>query len=332
MRSSFAQVRLAFGHLEALRDQLQLDIAEKDRVIRRLSGMQDSHFLPDDDRMQVENDNGQGDQDHSIVVVDDEQELQQQELVVLSEEEEQAAALYAAHDYQGAVNLYSTIQTPSGLYAFVCLAVRHFFERLEEDEEFAEQVHVAFDLLREKYKQASSECETERATFLGGIVEDVEGAMDAYQRAIALNPEDANVLYNYANFISFEFGSDSEMNAMAEDLYRQALEIDPDMVLAVNNLAAMLVEKCRALASADQRSGLEEARALFTHAQNLAPGLPAYNLACIDALLGNFASCQPNLELAINSKAVTPADLLVDDDLSAVRKEAWFQRLCRRRE
>jgi hypothetical protein len=73
-------------------------------------------------------------------------------------------------------------------------------------------------------------------------------------------------------------------------MYRKALEVNADHVLSINNLCALLIIRARTLDTSDAHINegtdssaftelIHEATNLLQHAQSLAPGFPAYNLA-----------------------------------------------------
>jgi len=294
-RRALAEARAGFDALERKRARLQEDIAAKDAFLSRTL-----HGLRVDD---------QDDDD------DDE----------LSPAEQQAAAALEAGEYRRALDLYAAVlpSSPHAQCAYATLAVRHFLPELEEDDDFADKVRQAFDSLLASGSPLSKACDAERAVYLSQIEDDFEGAMDAYDRATEWNPLDANVLYNYANFLSLQL----ELSEQAESAYRQCLEADAEHVNALNNLASLLVETARA--HAQPQALLLEARALLERAQALAPGLPAYNMACIDALLGESAACETHLRAALDvMDNISVDDLNADPDLESVRKAPWFARLC----
>jgi tetratricopeptide (TPR) repeat protein len=297
-----------FDSLESHRASLEMQVEHKSQVLARLSSGAQS-----------------GDA------------MEQETTVVLEEDEILALQAVEDGDFQRALDLYGASSSPRALYSFVCVAVRHFWHRLEsqddgdDEDDLSERVGQAFLALEKQHPDLSGECDAERAAFLGGIEGDSDAALIAYERAVRAKPEDAHLLYNYANFLCMDLEGDPELSALAEDMYRRALELEPDMVMALNNLSALLVEKSRAVASREDRARLEEARGLLERAEALAPGAPAYNLACADALLGDLAQCRTHLELALRTLPVSGADLGADPDLAACRKQPWFAALCARR-
>ena len=301
VRSALAEARAGFDALERKRARLQEDIAAKDAFLSRtLHGLRVANRDPDD---QDDDDDAPADE--------------------LSPAERQAAVALEAGEYQRALDLYAALESPHAQCAYATLAVRYLFPQLEEDDDFADKVRQAFDLLLASGSPLSKACDAERAVFLSQIDEDFEGAMDAYDRAAEWNPLDANVLYNYANFLSLQL----DLSEQAEAAYRQCLEADAEHVNALNNLASLLVETARA--HVQPQPLLLEARSLLERAQALAPGLPAYNMACIDALLGEFAACENHLRAALDAMDnITVDDLTSDPDLEPVRKAPWFVRLC----
>ncbi len=122
--------------------------------------------------------------------------------------------------------------------------------------------------------------------------------------------------YHYANFCD-RIGDQEK----AESLFRSVVSLNPNHVLAINNLATILIEK-------KTDDSYDEAETLLKKAQEISPGFPAYNLACIASLRRLHADCENYLHEALSTNGIPSSqDLLEDNDFENVRKESWFQRI-----
>ena len=163
----------------------------------------------------------------------------------------------------------------------------------------------------------------EFAVFLWKVAQDQEGALKTFQQAIAENPEDGDLRYNYGNFLDQAMGQQEQ----AAVQYELALVADPlNNYALLNNYAALLVEQARGGADV-----LGKAQELLVRAEGLAPGFPAYNLACISCLQNNATECEHWLRVAYSSESFEglpgAADLMQDDDLQGVSEADWFKQL-----
>jgi tetratricopeptide (TPR) repeat protein len=86
---------------------------------------------------------------------------------------------------------------------------------------------------------------------------DRDAALNSFERASKANPRDANALVNRAELLALMGQKDK-----ARDVYNQALGVDPDNVLALNNLAYI---------SADAGQNLDEAMSLAERAKKRMP-------------------------------------------------------------
>jgi hypothetical protein len=171
---------------------------------------------------------------------------------------------------------------------------------------------------------------------LSQVLGDVEGAVAAFSASLEHNPDNCDSLYLLAGVLD----RSGEQGAAAQ-LYEGLLARQPEHVAGLNNFAALLIERARALHARDEALGtLGRAKALLARAQALAPGFPAFNLACLCALqLARFASgaeqaralmaeCERWLREAWSTGGVPSAEALeTDEDLAPARGEAWFQAL-----
>eukprot|EP00658_Telonema_sp_P-2_P036448 TRINITY_DN26365_c0_g1_i1.p1 TRINITY_DN26365_c0_g1~~TRINITY_DN26365_c0_g1_i1.p1 ORF type:complete len:199 (-),score=49.47 TRINITY_DN26365_c0_g1_i1:324-920(-) len=164
----------------------------------------------------------------------------------------------------------------------------------------------------------------EYAVFLSKVVGDQQAAAEAFEAAVGANPDDADLRYTFGNFCDQEM--EDQQRAAGE--YDKALQLDPVHCETLNNYAALLVEMARA--GADMTL-LNQAHLLLLRAEELAPGFPAYNLACIACLMQNEQEVERWLRTAYRSDAFEAlpcaGELVQDDDLEGVRRQEWFANL-----
>eukprot|EP00656_Telonema_subtile_P044556 TRINITY_DN5080_c0_g1_i1.p1 TRINITY_DN5080_c0_g1~~TRINITY_DN5080_c0_g1_i1.p1 ORF type:complete len:274 (-),score=91.63 TRINITY_DN5080_c0_g1_i1:210-1031(-) len=209
----------------------------------------------------------------------------------------------------------SAPQNPSVQAAMASHFIREHLPAVQGDQDLCQLVASGFAVAI----AADSAPLGEYAVFLSKVTQDSEGALKAFLEALAESPDDADLRYNYGNFLDQAMGQPDQ--AAAE--YERALIADPEHGPTLNNYAALLVEQAR-----DGADMLGKAQKLLLRAEELAPGFPAYNLACIACLMQNAQECEHWLRTAYSTAVFEglPAaeELMEDDDLAAVSGDAWF--------
>ncbi len=115
--------------------------------------------------------------------------------------------------------------------------------------------------------------------------------------------------------------------AEAEALFDEAARAGGETgAIALDRWGAVLLERAKATAAADERDGLfGRAKEKCAAANSLRRGRGAYNLACIAALRGRSGEARDWLEVGAESGGLPERrHLAVDTDLDAVRGEPWF--------
>jgi len=214
-------------------------------------------------------------------------------------------------------------KNPEVQAAFASHFIREQLPSVQGDEGLAQMVAAAFDVAI----AAGSVPHAEYAVFLWQVVQDPEQAQAAFDAAIAASPDDVELRYNYGNFLDQGLGE----QARAASEYELVLSSNATHFNTLNNYAALLVEQSRGMRD-DDDDVLGKAQDLLVRAQEICPGAPAYNLACIAARLKTQTECEHWLRLAYSEESAFQGlpdaeDLLGDDDLESIREEAWFQRL-----
>ena len=201
--------------------------------------------------------------------------------------------------------------------AFASHFVREHLPALQEDPALCELVSHAFTVA------VAAECAPlgEHAVFLSKVVGALEQAAAVFEKALEENPEDPDLRYNYGNFLDQAVSDQSGAAAQ----YEMVLASDGEHGPTLNNYAALLVEQARNGADV-----MEKAQELLLRAEQLAPGFPAYNLACIASLTRKHDECEQWLRQAYSSSVFaglpSAEDLDEDDDLASVRSAPWFIR------
>mmetsp|Transcript_30310 Transcript_30310/g.48236 ORF Transcript_30310/g.48236 Transcript_30310/m.48236 type:complete len:527 (-) Transcript_30310:1294-2874(-) len=170
--------------------------------------------------------------------------------------------------------------------------------------------------------------------FMSRLVGDLEMAVESFEKSLKYNAANVDTLYCYATFLD----QGCQQTERACELYEKLLKIDPHHVTAINNYSAMLIELSRGQTGSARESTLEKAKGLLTVAQGLAPGFPAYNIACVAATRltyctpeerqRNLAECRRWLLTALETGGIPDVEALKsDDDLEIVRNTEWFRGL-----
>ena len=203
--------------------------------------------------------------------------------------------------------------------------VREHLDALTGDQQLAAIVADAFAVA------STAECTPlgEYAVFLSKIVGDLEAATTNFQSAVHESPDDADIRYNFGNFLDHALANQAE----AAMQYEHALRSDPEHGPTLNNFSALLIEQARNdPPKSDQlTTRMAKAHELLIRAEALAPGFPAYNLACLTAMAGEFMESEKWLRVAYSSPAFeglpTADQLKDDDDLACLCELEWFGKL-----
>ncbi|AXF86325.1 hypothetical protein DTO96_102072 [Ephemeroptericola cinctiostellae] len=153
-----------------------------------------------------------------------------------------------------------------------------------------------------------------------------EASFEKYAKAVEIKPDDHEAWCNWGNALS-DFAEETHDQAMFEasfEKYAKAVEIKPDGHKAWNNWGNALL-KLAGLDAGDRRKHLLlKAKDVLEKAEQLNLD-DVYNLACCEALLGNFEGCRVKLLHCKDRNTLpTQAHLLADDDLIGVRDLPWF--------
>lgn len=156
---------------------------------------------------------------------------------------------------------------------------------------------------------------------------------DAWEKVIRLEPENSAAWSNWGNALAswartLQGEAATEKFALASEKYAEATKHKPDDHEAWNNWGTAQIHWAHTLQGGARRAKLLEARTYCETAEKLQPGLGAYNLACIAALLGEPDTARQWLLKSQEFKKLPDLKhLSTDHDLDSLRELDWFKEL-----
>ena len=154
-----------------------------------------------------------------------------------------------------------------------------------------------------------------------------------FEAALRLKPDMHEALSNWGLALADQAQTrqGAEADALFEragQKYDAALRIKPDMHEALYNWGATLVNQAIRSSEPKRENLLRMARKKLLASEQIRLGSAAYNLACVESLLGNSEECRHWLSVYLSSP--TPAKLANverDPDFDPVRHLPWFKTL-----
>lgn len=108
--------------------------------------------------------------------------------------------------------------------------------------------------------------------------------------------------------------------------YTAAMVIEPRNHEILNDWGATMMDQARMLNANPNHVLYEQAKQKLLTADELYPGIAAYNLACIDSLQNDLQSCEKHLNAALERGNLPPVeDIKSDADLANINQSEWFQ-------
>lgn len=182
------------------------------------------------------------------------------------------------------------------------------------------------------------------ATDLVGARERWQDAAKKYEQALGVKPDSYEAANNWGSaldeearvLISTDLAAARRCWQQAVEKFELALQINPDSHESAVNLAGNLLEQIGADSSVDRMkiaSLIDRAEAVLLQHAAAAPGLVAYNLACVYGRRGDVTHCLHWLKVSQTHHALPDCKKLkTDKDLEPVRTSsefvAWFVTVC----
>jgi Plant specific mitochondrial import receptor subunit TOM20 len=122
-------------------------------------------------------------------------------------------------------------------------------------------------------------------------------------------------------------GADAEkLFSEAYSKYNAAIVIEPRNHEVLNDWGATMMDHARKLGADPNHVLYQQAKEKFLAAEEIWPGISAYNLACISCLQNDLQSCEEHLSAARDRGNLPGVDEIKNDaDLANISHSEWFQ-------
>lgn len=159
-----------------------------------------------------------------------------------------------------------------------------------------------------------------------------ENAYKKFSSAAILDPGNANIFHSWG--LTLYDQADRKEGKQAKDLYKaacekfeKALELDPNNAKVLNDWGAILMRQARDKPDARHSDVFyEKAKEKILAANDLKPGIGAYNIACLHSLRGEQEECRKYLNQAKETGNLPEKGYLkIDKDLDNAKDKDWFQ-------
>ena len=156
-------------------------------------------------------------------------------------------------------------------------------------------------------------------------------AEEKFETALKIQPNDYRALCNWGSIlykrgVSEPAGKGDPFFLKAQKCYNSALEIKADYPDALMGISDSLIEQARAKKGINVHPLLAEAKAKLVRVEELQPGVSAFNMALIMALLANESECKSWLEKCGENGTLPNGESLMNDSrLTNMRDSKWFK-------
>eukprot|EP01025_Chloroclados_australasicus_P035032 TRINITY_DN3575_c0_g1_i3.p1 TRINITY_DN3575_c0_g1~~TRINITY_DN3575_c0_g1_i3.p1 ORF type:complete len:1002 (-),score=113.79 TRINITY_DN3575_c0_g1_i3:226-3231(-) len=180
------------------------------------------------------------------------------------------------------------------------------------------QQGVGNEVTQAKYEESLAVFPTSQSYFNMGVIygeqQQMDQALEMYENALKLNPNDPQSLTNYGGILR----SKGDLDGAIKN-FKKALSVAPNQPVVNLNLAMALTDKGMIVKS-EQNDGMRRAASLFTEALILQPQNAGilYKLACAYSCLGNFAEACALYEVC---KVLEPKNADVHNSLGIIYRD-----------
>jgi len=158
-------------------------------------------------------------------------------------------------------------------------------------------------------------------------------SFEKYEGALEMKPDYHEALFNWGTVLAYL--AKMKEGKEAEDLFNQsiekyesALEIKHDLHETLNNLGLALLELAKMKEGKEAEDFFKQSIEKLMKAEEIKEGIAAYNIACVNSLLGEVKDSLLWLEKSLKMKlAPTKSHILEDSDLDNIKARDDFNRL-----
>ena len=211
--------------------------------------------------------------------------------------------------------------------------------RAFKDEDY-ESAAKSFQQIVEDFKEEDAAAYYNWGTALAHLAGRKEGevaerlfaeVIGKYEKAVAIKPDWHEACNGWGaaliELAKRKKGDEAErFFAEAFGKFEKAVAIKPDYYDAYSNWGAAFLYLAKRKKGEEQKALLEKTREKCLKAESIKRGAGAYNLACVNCLLGDEEECRRWLKVGEEEGTlVTRKEAMKDEDLESVRNKEWFK-------